>query len=545
MYIDCVVTLHREEDLENFYKEMENGSLLGRSIKYKLKRPLSRNTHYSITKDEIKILQKDPRVIEVFPESIFNYVFPSWTQNGVWSKSTSTDNLATYDNWGLYRCVKESNVTGWGSDNESLLNIIDSLRITGTGKNVDIIIDDGHINPAHPEMAINPDGTGGSRVIQLDWHTLTPIAQSLDDDSAFSLVSPYVYTPYTGGSQESNNNHGVHVGGTAAGNTQGWARDANIYNISPYMNTPTNLIKWDYIRAFHRTKAVNSTTGIKNPTIVNCSYTFGLYFPSAFFNTGPITAVNYRGTLYTAPPGGFSTVTLQSYRIKNSGGATLLRPYYTGIVADIESAISDGIIVVAAAGNDTNYYMDTPGGIDYDNYFVATVDDIEYNWYYNRGAPPGATPNAICVGAVSSLQDEKKADYSNTGPRIDIWAPGTHIQSSLHTGGVLDPRAATFRLGKYDGTSMASPQVTGILACLLEIYPRMTPAQAKEWIVTTAKSNKITNGSGNYDLLGAPNKFLYYDQQRKQEGQLTPFDRNGLRKTTGQIYPRPKIFRYG
>jgi subtilisin family serine protease len=92
---------------------------------------------------------------------------------------------------------------------------------------------------------------------------------------------------------------------------------------------------------------------------------------------------------------------------------------------------------------------------------------------------------------------------------------------------------------------MASPQVTGVLACLLEVYPRMTPAQAKEWIVNTAKTGKITESSGFYDLLGAPNKFLYYDQQRKQEGQLTPFDRNGLRKTSGQVYPRPKIFRYG
>ena len=102
MYINCVVTLRKKEDLENFYNEMQNGSLLGRAIKPRLTRPLSLNTHYEITGDEIQLLQQDSRIESVYPESIFQYVFPRWTQNGVWSKST--DQLATYDNWGLYRC---------------------------------------------------------------------------------------------------------------------------------------------------------------------------------------------------------------------------------------------------------------------------------------------------------------------------------------------------------------------------------------------------------------------------------------------------------
>ena len=53
-------------------------------------------------------------------------------------------------------------------------------------------------------------------------------------------------------------NHGVHVAGTVAGNTLGWAREANIYNIEFYYdgavnqvvnNSPlTSSTLWDYIR---------------------------------------------------------------------------------------------------------------------------------------------------------------------------------------------------------------------------------------------------------------------------------------------------------
>lgn len=540
MYINCVVTLHKKEDLDNFYNEMKDGIILGRNIIPVLTRPLSRNTHYAIDANEIAILQNDPRVAGVYPEKLSEIIELEWEQTGSWSKSA--DNLATYDNWGIYRSTLDSNVSGWGIDG-SISNITETIQITGTGKHVDVIIDDGLINPDHPEFAVNADGSGGTRVNQLNWHTYTSIAQSLDDDAASALTGPYVYTPYIGTGVTSENNHGAHVAGTTAGNTQGWARDANIYNIK-YKIIPSSLIKWDYIRAFHKLKPVNSTTGIKNPTIVNCSYGATLYFPSADFGTGSIIAVNYRGTLYTTATT-FSSAELTNWGIYMFGETAILKFYDVGVVADIEDAIEDGVIVVGSAGNDYNYYMDKPGGVDYDNYFLATYLGTLYTWYYNRGSAPGAAPGAICVGAISTFQNERKADFSNVGPRIDIWAPGVSIQSSIHTGSTIDPRNPNFRLQKYNGTSMASPQVTGILACLLETYPRMTPAQAKEWIINTAKLNKITSGTGNFDLKNSSNRFLYYDQQRKQEGPLVPFDRMGLRRTSGQVYPRPKIFRYG
>ena len=76
--------------------------------------------------------------------------------------------------------------------------------------------------------------------------------------------------------------HGIHVAGTAAGQFYGWANEANIYNLTitdPWpsgQQIPSFLI-FDYLRAFHQSKAVNPQTGKKNPTISNHSYGCLLY----------------------------------------------------------------------------------------------------------------------------------------------------------------------------------------------------------------------------------------------------------------------------
>ena len=54
---EYVVTLHRKEDLGNFYNEMQsNGFTLTK------KRPLSRNTHYMMTETQAQQLREDSRV---------------------------------------------------------------------------------------------------------------------------------------------------------------------------------------------------------------------------------------------------------------------------------------------------------------------------------------------------------------------------------------------------------------------------------------------------------------------------------------------------
>ena len=110
-----------------------------------------------------------------------------------------------------------------------------TVNITASGKNVDVVIVDGSITTtaqAHPEFAVNADGTGGSRVQAFNWFSLT---------NQLGLGANGTYDYGTTG-VENDTNHGVHVGGTVAGNTLGWARDANIYSIEFYYAGAVNQV---------------------------------------------------------------------------------------------------------------------------------------------------------------------------------------------------------------------------------------------------------------------------------------------------------------
>jgi subtilisin family serine protease len=536
---EYIVTLHRHEDLEEFYGDMEilrptkHNCMPERTVDLVLRRPNSRNTHYWMTEEEADVLREDPRVRAVMlkPAELGITVRPAWTQTSSnWNKSSTLNNA--HLNWGLLRTVEGEQRAGWGSNGTP--NQTATISISEEGRNVDVIVVDGHFNPDHPEFAVNADGTGGSRVIQLDWHTLTSTVSDLDNDAAFLLTGTYVYTPYTGGSDEGDNNHGAHVAGTIAGSTQGWARRANIYNISPYGTNPNGLdelVLMDYIRAFHNTKTVNPATGRKNPTICNHSWGYGYQFNLSTF---PVLSLNFRGITINGP---FTESQLRSYGLYATGGFLYAPAEYPALDADVEDAIADGIIMVAAASNDYTK-IDVVGGQDYNNRFTISLGFA----FYNRGSSPGRANGVICVGSIDRLSTEYKANYSNSGPRIDIWAPGTSIISGVNSGGTTDIRNASYRVAKFSGTSMASPQVCGVLTCVLETYPNLTPAQALDYVKQYAKSGQLTDTGGALDdyqaLQGAPNLYLSYKKERPTEGGVFPKLNYRVRPSSGAVYPR-------
>lgn len=106
----------------------------------------------------------------------------------------------------------------------------------------------------------------------------------------------------------------------------------------------------------------------------------------------------------------------------------------------------------------------------------------------NNLRTPGDVPEVITVGAVNS--SDLWAEFSAVGPvtwqdisgyrdypfppgltKPDVCAPGVEVLSTVITGGYDS-------LG-YDGTSMATPHVTGLCALLLEADPSLTPADLK------------------------------------------------------------------
>jgi len=560
---EYVITLHNFDDLDEFYLDMETpgGNLFipNREVEVTHRRAVSRNTNYMLDENEVRQLSQDPRVLAVelsmeeqgiklgplaettlITTNIVNEtITPTWTQGAypvVWDKQNLYYTNVSQKNWGLLRCVEGVQRLGWGKDGATKYFINTIINVTASGKNVDVVIVDGHINPAHPEYAVNVDGTGGSRVNQFNWFSLNPQVTG-------GSSSTYVYTPYIGASVTGNNDHGAHVAGTVAGNTQGWAHDANIYNINPYTNDPTFPTYFyyflDYIKVWHTNKPINPVTGIKNPTITNHSYG-----PTPYtYSVTATTSVSYNGTVYTGP---FTSNQLTNWGIYNSGGSITTLARNASLEADFYDLMQAGVIVVSAAGNSYHkiaLYSNVESN-EYNNYYVASGTTV----YYNRGST-SAAPDVICVGSISAGQAEEKAASSNCGPRVDIYAPGELIISAVHSTSHPDPRNANFYLYKFSGTSMASPQVSGVLACFLESNPRASHADALKYITSTAKTGQIFSFNlgltDSTDLQGSPNRYLYFYKQRLDDGFVGPKVNSGVRPSTGQTWPRPRIYRYG
>ena len=300
----------------------------------------------------------------------------------------------------------------------------------------------------------------------------------------------------------------------------------------------------DYVRVWHSTKSIEPYNGIKRPTIVNLSA--GIYREVNITN---IIQVGYRGVINSGP---FTSNQLQGYGIYNADGFAQVPLRYPAAEIDIQEAMAAGVIVVGAAGNDHSKISlpSSDPADDYNNYFVDNTNGLQYS-YYNRGTVTSA-PGVITVGSVGATAIERKATYSNCGPRVDVYAPGTYITSSINSdsaGSVTDRRNTAFYQNKYSGTSVAAPQVAGVLACLAETWPNMTQAQALEYITLHAKQNQITATTGGpadfTDLQGSYNRYLCYVKERPESGQVYPKVNQGNRKATGMLYPRPKIYRYG
>ena len=547
---EYIVTCRSYEDLENLYDDMETpgGSLHipDRAVDLVHRRAISRNTHYMLTEEEAVEIRNDERVIACERLAKDRGIVPDylWTQTDDFNKTTGT--FAGDDkNWGLYRVIEGDSVTNWGSDGtDEITNR--TIVTTSSGKNVDVVIVDAHINPDHPEFAVNPDGSGGSRVNQFNWFQY---------NSVLGYGSNGTYTYSTSGASP-NSNHGTHVAGTACGNTQGWARDANIYNMA-FSDTLSGVTDWDeklwdYLRHFHKNKAINSATGRRNPTITNHSWGYS----RVNINLSTLTSVTYRGTT-TALSG---TDSQKKTVLEDNGVPVPANTYLfktpariAAVDADVQDAIADGVIVISSAGN-SYWNCDTSSGNDYNNY-VVTSSTI----YHSRGSTPGSADNVICVGSIGSKINEYKSNFSNWGERVDIWAPGSDIISAVYDSSspptsynpiIADSRNSSYHLASISGTSMSGPQVAGVIACLAEQEPFLTQAEALQHLKenslaevgTTGTINHSNNGSSTgYEAFGdSHNRYLFMPKKRPETGTLSPafLHKNRNSDSAGVKYPR-------
>lgn len=144
----------------------------------------------------------------------------------------------------------------------------------------------------------------------------------------------------------------------------------------------------------------------------------------------------------------------------------------------VNRAIDNGITVVAGAGN-------------------AATDAGNYT--------PARIPRVITVAA--SDKNDNRANYSNFGPSVDLFAPGGRSdvpnQFIPTTGYLSDTETEGFT-----GTSASSPHVAGLAALYLEFNPSASPAEVRNAIVNNATFGKISFAGFNTPNLLAYTLFI-------------------------------------
>lgn len=247
--------------------------------------------------------------------------------------------------------------------------------------------------------------------------------------------------------------HGTHVAGIIAGRTYGVAKDAILH--------PVRLI---------------GCTDVSTAT----------------FKTAVIRALNWISGNVQRPA-----------VINWSGGNNLNVVGDTAVGAAVQGVLSQGIVLVQAAGNQSPDYNPAQPGL------LRDACDWSFGEKY---------PGVIVAGGMDEydgrwtrrpLQDADDAQYcgsdcgSNAGACVDIWSPAAHIISSNMSGDSLSCRLS--------GTSMAAPHVAGVVAVYLEDHPNATISEVERALRSRGTWNVLETGAGDPNSIGpaSDNVVLY------------------------------------
>ena len=545
------VILNNIKDKQEFLDDMQNVShksnIPHRDCECFKKRPTSKISTFYLSDEEAIALKKDDRIksVEVSlldePQAI----------------------IGTMDS------IPVPNIVGplppQDSTPSDVLNTSSSINFNAID-DANIIVVDSNVDFDHPEFdkivyppPLNRNRTGSrfsSRGVPINWHAYDSIIGGFHR-------SPYNYGVHAG---RQDAYHGTHVASTIAGNINGWAKNSNIFFKSFYDYNEGDSVS-DYIRAFHNNGLINGTLSTNDlsrypdllpvngtynrtkPTITNHSW--GHWYDLRNIPINAIHTVIYRGNTFTRPLNGwdwrFFWWTLKMIvNIDAQGRDTLwFLPFLNNAVdTEIQEMIDDGIICVAAAGN-TFSYVASPEDQDWNNRIIFDGDtpnlplNIRINdntLFIHRGSSPANS--SICVGSIAP--GDRKSIFSHFGPGIDIYAPGSNITGAVNLNRdtfnfdtVGYPRyqeyndlSQEYGLAKLNGTSMACPQVCGVLSLVAANSGVVSnPADfdqtaAENWLNNTGSLPTINDPSPITEgmdadtkwqcLEGSPNRYLYY-----------------------------------
>lgn len=167
----------------------------------------------------------------------------------------------------------------------------------------------------------------------------------------------------------------------------------------------------------------------------------------------------------------------------------------SNVIAGLDWILKNGkkpAVVNMSLGGDASTSLDSAVENLFDNGYVMVVAAGNSNTDA-CSASPARVSKALTVAATDNT--DTRASYSNYGSCVDIFAPGSQINSSW-----IGSNTATKVL---NGTSMATPHVAGVVAEMLQSTPTATPQTISTNLLNQASSNVVKNPSGS------PNRLLY------------------------------------
>ncbi len=262
--------------------------------------------------------------------------------------------------------------------------------------------------------------------------------------------------------------HGTHVAGIMAANG---TNDKGICGVYPYSSKKLYAValdkKYDENSNYHSSimfqKIAFSELILRNVRVINESLGFNFYEDPKYKNENSID--------YNEVKEYFEKTDFSGYEKE----AAVLGDF-------LDRLIKEGydFVIVSAAGNDSD---DDVG--HFESKYSSWVNMIEKDDYpdvYNR---------IIVVGNVNKF--DHIASSSNAGERVDIFAPGENIYSTLPGNSY----------GKKSGTSMAAPHVAGICADMWSICSTMNGNEIKDELINSYDPDVVvyTSDSGNKKYL--------------------------------------------
>lgn len=128
---------------------------------------------------------------------------------------------------------------------------------------------------------------------------------------------------------------------------------------------------------------------------------------------------------------------------------------------------------------------------------VAAAGNADGDGSQNTVGYPAKFDSVIAVAATDN--NDKRASFSSAGNEVWVAAPGVNVLSTMLKSGPLSNQSG---YGNLNGTSMATPHVSAMVALMLKANPNLTPDNIKTLLSTTSID------------LGTPGKDIFFGYGR-------------------------------